>query len=420
LERTLARAAKGDNGNHYKNRAGKNMAITRVEYDYNKPGTRWDPKVKKHIGYKVNVRVGGRRYRTGGFATREKAEDYIEDLRTAHKNHKAGIAPKADKIPTVKELLDKRLSLITKEKSKKRAKRIFAEFQRIAGPIRLDAVRPAHFQLYINSRKNVKLETIDREMSEISAAFNSALEMFPVELDGFEPARVKRPKYKKGNGRQRVITEMERNAIYSHILNDRLPREHDKRKKARPAVAAAFDLAWLLGLRFGEIKKLLKSDYKGKTLRVVRWKTGVVSMIKPLPDFIQKLLDENCVRSQTEHIFDFSCSDHTITEILKDACTNAGITYGIGEIDGVTFHSTRHSFTTRLVRVTDLATAQSFTGHSTKEMLGYYAHASEDSQALAMHRLYGQTADIEKLYNAVKDGMSLDDFKREIDALKLA
>lgn len=75
--------------------------------------------------------------------------------------------------------------------------------------------------------------------------------------------------------------------------------------------------------------------------------------------------------------------------VLRDACNECGIEYGRESIDGVTFHSTRHSFTTRLVEVTDLATAQSFTGHANKQMIAYYSHASDGSPKAAMERMYG-------------------------------
>ena len=43
----------------------------------------------------------------------------------------------------------------------------------------------------------------------------------------------------------------------------------------------------------------------------------------------------------------------------------------------------------RLVRHTDIATAQSFTGHSDEEMVNYYSHASPASRRAAMEAMYG-------------------------------
>jgi hypothetical protein len=56
-------------------------SVTRVEHAYKKPNTRYDAKTGKYIGYKIYVRVAGRRYREGGFATQKEAEDYIDELK---------------------------------------------------------------------------------------------------------------------------------------------------------------------------------------------------------------------------------------------------------------------------------------------------------------------------------------------------
>lgn len=110
--------------------------------------------------------------------------------------------------------------------------------------------------------------------------------MFPDHLDGYEPPRVVRPRYKKQTTRNRLITEMEMRSMVETISNDRLPREKYNRTGSRPVVAAMLELAWMLGLRFGEVRRLLKTDFnaKQKSLRVVRWKTGNVSLLEYLPD----------------------------------------------------------------------------------------------------------------------------------------
>jgi len=112
--------------------------------------------------------------------------------------------------------------------------------------------------------------------------------------------------------------------------------------------------------------------------------------------------------------FQTPTSDHTLTAILREACNAVGIPYGRDTTGGITFHNTRHSFTTRLIAVTDLATARSFTGHSDNQMVAYYSHATAESQRAAMEALYGSD-NLREIFDAVRDEkMSFDDFKKVV------
>jgi hypothetical protein len=44
----------------------------------------------------------------------------------------------------------------------------------------------------------------------------------------------------------------------------------------------------------------------------------------------------------------------------------------------------------RIVQVADIATAQSFTSHSNRDMIAYYSHASSKSREDAMQKMYGK------------------------------
>lgn len=94
--------------------------------------------------------------------------------------------------------------------------------------------------------------------------------------------------------------------------------------------------------------------------------------------------------------------------------------YGRNEQDGITFHSNRHSFTTRLIQVTDIATARAFTGHSNAEMVGYYSHASADSRRAAMEKLYGKsTEDLRQIYDNIVSGeFDFDEFVEAVSKVK--
>jgi len=249
----------------------------------------------------------------------------------------------------------------------------------------------------------VKASTIGREITLLSAAVRSAPEMFPDELENFEAPRIPRPKVQTQKGKGRVVTESEKDRILEAIRSGRTKKEREQRRASRPAIAAMFELAWLLGLRLGEVLKLTPADYdpNSRSLRVVRWKTGAVTRFDHLPDRAVEILAEFTAEPAAT-IFPLSCSLVTMYSVLRAACTECGIEYGRESIDGVTFHATRHSFTTRLVEVTDLATAQSFTGHANKQMIAYYSHASDGSRRAAMERMYGENR-LEKIIRILMD-----------------
>lgn len=366
--------------------------IKPAEFERSKPGFRYDPKRGVWTGWRIDATIGGRRYRNA-FATKGEAERFLAELRVEKQYRRAGLPIVTGRAPRISTVFETRLKIIAGRTEAQNASTVFRRFRESLGfdPPVTD-LRSAHFQKYINGRAadGVKASTIGREITLLSAAVRSAPEMFPDELEHFEPPRIPRPKVQTQKGKGRVITEQEKDRILEAIRTGRTKKEREQRRASRPAIAAMFELAWLLGLRLGEVLKLKPADYDGsaRSLRVVRWKTGAVTRFDHLPARAAELLDEFTDREIPE-IFGLRCSLVTMYSVLRQACADCGIEYGRESIDGVTFHATRHSFTTRLVEVTDLATAQSFTGHANKQMVAYYAHASDGSRRAAMERMYG-------------------------------
>jgi integrase len=142
----------------------------------------------------------------------------------------------------------------------------------------------------------------------------------------------------KGKRSQHEITEPEKNLIVASILTSP-KRDYPQARASRPAVAAMFEVSWLLGLRFSEARWLLKKDLnvKARTLRVIRGKTTTVSVLKYIPDIVINLLT-GC-QSDTECFFDIKCSAHTVARMIRVACEANGVIYGRDEPDGITFHS---------------------------------------------------------------------------------
>lgn len=387
--------------------------IKKVEYTYKKEKLRYDSTLKKWVGYQIDVTIGGKRHRES-FTTKQKAESFIDALKLKQTHIKAGLpVPVTDRVE-LQQLLTARLKRITNAKEIVRANRIFDAFREVFDrPVSVSDVRTAHFQLFINRRleQGVKAETVTREITVLSTAFKQASSLFPEGLEHYEPPRIPRPSFSRRKVHRRVITETEKDAIVQSIKNDRLPMERVERTSSRPNVALMFEIAWMLGLRFSEVDRLTPTDFNRevKTLRVTRWKTNTVDLLEFLPDRVIELFDQ--AESDDERIFVRHCSDHTFASIIKEACEANGITYGRNKIDSVTFHSTRHSFTTRMMRVADMATVQSFTGHSNKEMVAIYAHADPESRRRAMERMYKGDF-LGDIYNKIKSGeMSLEQFK---------
>lgn len=392
--------------------------IQKVEFTYRKPLLRYDRERRVWVGYRVDVRAGKKRHRPT-FRTRGEAEQFVVELRSKKIYRDAGLKFAARGDVALSQLVERRLKQIKNPKEVTRATRIFdlfaATFEN--DPL-VTAIRKKHFQSYINMRMEtgVKKATVDREITILSTALRQASVLFPEELEDFEPPQIARPGYRKRKTQNRhVITDAEKDAIIVAILTQRLKREQPIRTKNRQVTAWIFEMGWLMGFRLSEVLGIAKADYARRfdTLRVRRGKTDDVSIIKYLPDRVKEILDLASTHSNSDRVFDLTCSEHTFTDMIGDAFRENGITYGREIIDGSTFHSTRHSFTSRLVQVTDIATAQEFTGHSSGTMVNYYSHPTEESKRMAMERMYGKgrARQLAEIYKKVRAGdMPLEEF----------
>lgn len=408
------------------------MAITPVEYKKKRTGTRYHPDKKCYIGYRIDVWVNNIRYRHKRFPTRGEAEKYIENLKLKNTYSRNGLrfAPQSE-IPRIGEVFARRLELIKNKSEKARARRVFAQFQELVGfDARVTEIRTANFQIFINARlaEGVKKQTVNREINTLSPPFKSAQDMFPELLEDFQPPRIPRLSVSRHRGRTRVITEREKNLICDYLGKPPTAKETDKKFQNRRRIGRMFEIAWLLGLRFGEVAKLKKKDFnfEEKTLKVVRWKTDGLTVFEFLPEFICHKIKIAALASETDFIYTISGNyPKNFYAILKKAVESNGLTYGREQRDGITFHSNRHSFTTRLIQNTDLATAQNFTGLSTKDLLGYYGHATDESKRAAMENLYGEkrefsVAELREIFDKVqKDELSFAEFCEFIAGVRI-
>jgi integrase len=397
------------------------VSIKKVEYSRRKGHLRYDGDRKVWLGYQVDVTSRGKRYRDT-FPTRAEAERFIAAVKTRGSYAKAGLRSPAAQHIRISHLFAARLRQISNRKEQVRATRVFDTFRETIGEdARVDAIRSSHFQRFINRRTadGVAASSIDREINIISSAFGRAAELFPEALEDFEPPKAARPRYKQRR-RERIITVAENDRIVADL---RRPRDDDETPKVyenRLRIARMWEIAWYLGLRYGEIEKLRKTDYDGERLHVTRYKTQTVTVFDHLPAEVHALIREAIEGSSSDHIFSLNGSPpKDFYKILRDAATRAGLRWGSGHRDGITFHSLRHSFVTRLIQVTDLATAKSFSGHSDSEMVAIYSHASDESRRQAMTALYGSKEigreRLRELFDQVrKNEIDFDEFERRI------
>lgn len=374
------------------------MPIQQVLYKRKNGSARYDPAKKAYVGYRIDVLVNGRRHRDGGFSSRREAQDFIDRLKADARDRRNGLSVKT-KVPRVSQLLSKRLETMKHDKTI--ALRVFAVFQSLLETdLRVTEIRTSHFQQYVNSR-NVAPGTVRRELNELSAAFHAGAVLYPEELDSYTPPRIPRPRNPKRATRH-VITREEKDLIVANLQGS----DYQKR------VGRMFSLAWYLGLRYGEIVKLKKSDLKGRTLKVVRWKTKDVTLFEDLPDEIINLLKEAIKLSPSEFVFHPEKSHRWLYIELQKAVEAAGLIYGRDRLDGICFHSARHSFVTRAMELGDLATVGSLSAHSDASMVMNYTHSTASKRRDLLRKMYG-SEDLKKVYNAVRKGkLSFEEFRK--------
>jgi integrase len=188
----------------------------------------------------------------------------------------------------------------------------------------------------------------------------------------------------------------------------RKPARTEIATRYRRTLADTLEIRYETGLRRKEVVKLKKSQYRRAeaALRdVVRWKTGTITKFFPLTARAVEIV-ESRLDSESEYIFSKNGkADESSYRALKNACAHLKIPYGTHSEDGWVPHDLRHNFATEIVRVTDIETAKSLTGHSGAHILRYL-HTDEKRQRAAMNKREGRELKetLTNLYNEIKGG----------------
>lgn len=385
--------------------------IKRIERKKNHRGAKYDPKKTVYVSYKVDFYAGGRK-RESGFGSRKEAQDFIDAARRKQKQKKLGIK-EVVKSPRVSALFTARIAAIRHHAEKVRAQRIFAQFSDLLpGDPKVTEITRGDLQTFLNVRiEQVKAETVNREINLLSKAFRSAPELFPRDLEDYEPPKIPRPKFKRKR-REKIISEKEKCLILTQLYaeqGDETLAEHQNRIR----IGRMFHIAYLLGMAYKEVAHLLRAAYNGEQLNFIREKSETPITFEWLPDEAHQVIREAIKDSNTEYIFTHSGSTpKNFYKIMRAAVESAGLTYGRNQ--GITFHSARHSFVTTAMQHGDLKTVGSMSGHSDSTMVMLYTHATAESRKRLLKSMYGKI-DLRDIFDRVKaDQMSFEEFEKAV------
>lgn len=168
--------------------------------------------------------------------------------------------------------------------------------------------------------------------------------------------------------RERVLTEDEERRLMS-ASSERL----------KPIILVALNsgmrLSEILGLRWDRV------DFKRRTLRVERTKSGKVLSL-PMNEVLQKeLLRLRDLRTDVDSVFPYK----SIRTAFENARERAGL-------PDVNFHSLRHSFASRLIELGVSPTVvQHLLGHAHFSTTERYLHVRDENKRQAVELLCGDT-----------------------------
>jgi integrase len=379
--------------------------------------------------YRARFQLNGKEFRPVA-DTRKKLNEMIDEIRAQEHRTRFDL-PVTKHYRTVRELFDEHLRRLKKSGDRKKIsifERVSEKLVKLLPPdIKINQLKKGHFQKYIDQRLSEKNsqseafilpETVNKELSAVSVALKSAPMYFPELADEDIPS-VPKTKETKRRRERLVGKETELFVLLEYL-----------RKPARTKVATIYrrDLADTLeiryetGLRRKEVVKLKKNQYhraEAALRDVVRWKTGTVTKFFPLTERAVEII-ESRLESDSDYIFSKNGkADESSYRTIKKACEHLKIPYGTHIEGGWVPHDLRHNFATEIVRVTDIETAKSLTGHTGAHILRYL-HTDEKRQRQAMNRREGKEVKdvLINLYNQIKsDKIDVSTFVEKVSYL---
>jgi len=234
----------------------------------------------------------------------------------------------------------------------------------------LSEITPAEVEGYkLNRRKEVSGSTVNRELALLKRMFNVA-----IDWDLFRDINpVRKVKFfRELNIGVRVVSPDEEGKLL---------------RNAAPYIQDVIRFALNTGLRTGEIFTLRWSDvdFEKSILNVFAPKTQKTRAV-PINSEARKVLEAWALGRKSEFVFYNLETGKPLVDLKSGfgrACRKAGI-------DGVSWHTLRHTFASRLVnRGVDIVTVQQLLGHSAITVTMRYTHTNLDSKHAAVAKLEG-------------------------------
>jgi integrase len=234
----------------------------------------------------------------------------------------------------------------------------------------LTNITPADIEGYkLHRRAFVSGPTVNRELALLKRMFNLAI-TWDLFLD-LNPVRKVRF-FREVNTGRRILNPEEEGELLRH---------------AAPYLQDLIRFALNTGLRTGEIFPLPWSavDWEKNLLNVFAPKTGKIREV-PINSETRKVLEYWALGRRNEFVFYNPATGKPFVDLKAGfalACRKAGIS-------GVTWHTLRHTFASRLLdRNVDIVTVQQLLGHSTVIVTMRYTHTNLDSKRAAVSKLEG-------------------------------
>ncbi|HJZ64705.1 MAG TPA: tyrosine-type recombinase/integrase, partial [Candidatus Acidoferrum sp.] len=227
---------------------------------------------------------------------------------------------------------------------------------------------PADIEGYkLHRRKEVSGSTVNRELALLKRMFNLAIdwELFR----DLNPVR-KVKFFREFNTGTRVLSAEEEEKLL---------------RNAAPYLQDLIRFALNTGLRTGEIFSLHWSnvDFEKNILNVFAPKTLKTRCV-PINSGARRVLEAWALGRRSEFVFYNFETGRPFVDLktgFARACKKAGIV-------GVTWHTLRHTFASRLVnRGVDIVTVQQLLGHSAVTVTMRYTHTNLDSKYAAVAKL---------------------------------
>ncbi|MDQ3684819.1 MAG: tyrosine-type recombinase/integrase [Acidobacteriota bacterium] len=217
---------------------------------------------------------------------------------------------------------------------------------------------------------NRNMATVNRELALLSKIFSLAVDNGYTETN---PCRKVR-RFRVDNRRERVLSDDEEAQLLEALAG--------RYASLRPVVVLALNT----GMRRGEMLALRwpDVDFAGRAIHLPRdiTKNGRARSIPFNEDALAALVELKEDAGGAEHVLaGLGYGKGALSKKLSAATALAGIT-------GVTLHTFRHTFATRLKdEGIDLSTVRDLLGHATIQMTNHYTHATPETMRRGVEAL---------------------------------